>query len=575
MSALKWLALMVFLLAASAGAGFVAARWLLRSPPPPVPDELGAPPPAGPSELERRPVELPDAAPAAQVPSADPWAATNREAIAALERGELEHAIELFEACHRADPDQQVFARNLAEALTRRALRDHNDLHPCPDCVPMLERAVSLAPDREETGAAARALEARAADRAGLLARQLAALRPGLRRLPSRDARLEPLAAQARGHLHRAARALRARPVEIGGPRIAVVLYERESFDKVTGLGHWAGGAFDGTVRVPVEDVDDEQGRLDRILRHELTHAFVRAVGGTGVPGWLNEGLAQLREPGRASSVAGARKALAGHTLFPLEACGLARELERSRSDRARLRRVAGLLRRRRSAVRRGAAVPHGRGLRVGDGARGDLPAPHARAARHRAVGPAGRALICEPRAPALRAQGLGERPIRCCRRDIDDAGARAARRPPLRPGCGRGPREAPPNQPTVSGARSVGFPPTCQADAGGKGRGGGKPPRRTHDRGITGEFGGRGSGNAARRPVGQEEQQRFQGPHTQQHRQADGDEGRHGFSLVQGQVAAEPPSPSAGDRGGWPCFVVKLIFSSCAAHPRDCGSLA
>ncbi|MEM7517310.1 MAG: hypothetical protein AAF368_10355, partial [Planctomycetota bacterium] len=88
-------------------------------------------------------------------------------------------------------------------------------------------------------------------------------------------------------------------PVEEGRERFAVVLYERDDFDRVTGLGDWAGGAFDGTIRVPVADFHREKRRLKIVLRHELVHAFVAEVAPNEreVPGWLNEGLAQYLEP--------------------------------------------------------------------------------------------------------------------------------------------------------------------------------------------------------------------------------------------------------------------------------------
>ena len=88
------------------------------------------------------------------------------------------------------------------------------------------------------------------------------------------------------------------RPVEAGEKKIAVVLYKSEGFTNVTGLGDWAGGAFDGVIRVPVDDLRDAQrvARLQDVLRHEVAHAFVQSIGGRGVPSWLNEGIAQWLE---------------------------------------------------------------------------------------------------------------------------------------------------------------------------------------------------------------------------------------------------------------------------------------
>ena len=103
------------------------------------------------------------------------------------------------------------------------------------------------------------------------------------------------------------------------GEKIRVVVYDRAEFDRLTGLGDWAGGVFDGVIRVALDDLASERGRWERVLRHELAHAFVRVVGGDGVPGWLNEGLAQLLEEENAPNVALARAQIAGEELFALE----------------------------------------------------------------------------------------------------------------------------------------------------------------------------------------------------------------------------------------------------------------
>src|SRR5690606_4471117 len=62
----------------------------------------------------------------------------------------------------------------------------------------------------------------------------------------------------------------RSDPVISAGEKIRVVLYDRAEFDHLTGLGDWAGGVFDGTIRIAVDDLDLERRRWERILRHEL-----------------------------------------------------------------------------------------------------------------------------------------------------------------------------------------------------------------------------------------------------------------------------------------------------------------
>ena len=73
---------------------------------------------------------------------------------------------------------------------------------------------------------------------------------------------------------------------------ITVVLYTREQFRDVTQSPEWAGGAYDGRIRVPVMGAMKNPREFERVLTHEFTHALVRSIAPRGVPQWLNEGLA-------------------------------------------------------------------------------------------------------------------------------------------------------------------------------------------------------------------------------------------------------------------------------------------
>ena len=77
---------------------------------------------------------------------------------------------------------------------------------------------------------------------------------------------------------------------------ITVVLYTREQFRDITQSPEWAGGAFDGRIRVPVQGALQNGKEFERVLTHEFTHALVRSIAPRGVPTWLNEGLAVLFE---------------------------------------------------------------------------------------------------------------------------------------------------------------------------------------------------------------------------------------------------------------------------------------
>jgi tetratricopeptide (TPR) repeat protein len=95
---------------------------------------------------------------------------------------------------------------------------------------------------------------------------------------------------------------------------VQVVLYTKEQFRDITQSPAWAGGAYDGRIRIPVGGrVSD--GELRRVLAHELTHAIVHNLAPRGTPQWLNEGLALVFE---GADPQRARERLAGQTLIPL-----------------------------------------------------------------------------------------------------------------------------------------------------------------------------------------------------------------------------------------------------------------
>lgn len=73
---------------------------------------------------------------------------------------------------------------------------------------------------------------------------------------------------------------------------INVVLYTDQQFHDITGAPEWAGGGFDGQIRMPVGGATQNLREFDRILTHELTHAMLHSIASRNVPAWLHEGLA-------------------------------------------------------------------------------------------------------------------------------------------------------------------------------------------------------------------------------------------------------------------------------------------
>lgn len=102
---------------------------------------------------------------------------------------------------------------------------------------------------------------------------------------------------------------------------IVVILYSNQQFKDVTQSPGWAGGVFDGKIRIPVGNLDLNDPRLERVVRHEFSHALVHSIA-PSIPTWLNEGLARHFEGG--SEAATEKKALRGiaakNMLIPLEA---------------------------------------------------------------------------------------------------------------------------------------------------------------------------------------------------------------------------------------------------------------
>jgi hypothetical protein len=253
------------------------------------------------------------------------WAELNKQAIAALDAGIDAKAVELFEQCHVAVPTEPIFTANLAEALARLAssMFDGGGGEARKTALAHMTRASELAPERDDIR---RRLEQM---------RQLAKSEEGMWTDESEHFQLSydgsrndllwrnsELSMVLEGAYQQYGELFGFYPVENGRAKIRVILYRREGFHEATGIGHWAGGLYDGTVRVPVEDLGREKQTLTRVLRHELAHAFVHDLGGRTVPGWINEGLAQRLEGDSMaiaqSTLAEARKRIAGKPVIPL-----------------------------------------------------------------------------------------------------------------------------------------------------------------------------------------------------------------------------------------------------------------
>jgi len=96
---------------------------------------------------------------------------------------------------------------------------------------------------------------------------------------------------------------------------VVVMLYTKQQFRDVTQAPAWAGGIFDGRIRVPAAGAIQSPRLFERVLVHELTHAMIAMIAPRGVPTWLHEGLAQHFEGDDAEA---ARRRVARVGVIPL-----------------------------------------------------------------------------------------------------------------------------------------------------------------------------------------------------------------------------------------------------------------
>jgi len=82
---------------------------------------------------------------------------------------------------------------------------------------------------------------------------------------------------------------------------IGVILYTQQAFADITQAPGWVGALNDGRIRVPVQGLSGVNAELSRVLKHELTHSFIKQKTRGLAPTWIQEGLAQWMEGKRSS----------------------------------------------------------------------------------------------------------------------------------------------------------------------------------------------------------------------------------------------------------------------------------
>lgn len=75
---------------------------------------------------------------------------------------------------------------------------------------------------------------------------------------------------------------------------LTVILYTDRQFQDITRAPAWAGGGYDGRIRLAVGGALKAPRALDRVVIHEFVHAVISSVAPRNVPAWVNEGLASV-----------------------------------------------------------------------------------------------------------------------------------------------------------------------------------------------------------------------------------------------------------------------------------------
>jgi hypothetical protein len=264
--------------------------------------------------------------------------ATAADAWAALERGDAAKAAAIFrqELERRpSDPALHYGAGCAAFQLGRAdaalsALRKAVEL--APGFVEALTALAQVAYSGGDIDLAIRSMEKAATlnPRDGRLAQQLErwrressvhntlAERPGVRfRILYEGTTQQTIGDRVAGVLEtaywRIGKALNSYPSET----LTVILYTNRQFQDITKAPAWAGGNFDGRIRVAVGGALRTPAALDRVVTHELVHAVVATAAPRNVPAWINEGLASHLD---SSDHAWARSVIrAAGTVFPLD----------------------------------------------------------------------------------------------------------------------------------------------------------------------------------------------------------------------------------------------------------------
>src|SRR5687768_14978448 len=231
---------------------------------------------------------------ATSVAEAQSAAELNETGWKLLQRGDGARAAKVFAEALGLEPDEPVllFGAGAAAHLNGRT----------KDATTNLRRALELNPALTP----ASVLFGEIAYAEGDVALAIATYEKALKHAPTEPYLIERLAAwRADADVHRdfeERRFDRFRVMFQGQADAALAAHATEmlntekQFRDITQAPEWAGGVYDGRIRVPAAGATRSLQSFERVLTHELVHAMIANAAPKGVPAWLHEGLAQYFE---------------------------------------------------------------------------------------------------------------------------------------------------------------------------------------------------------------------------------------------------------------------------------------
>ncbi|RME37729.1 MAG: hypothetical protein D6794_06525 [Deltaproteobacteria bacterium] len=76
--------------------------------------------------------------------------------------------------------------------------------------------------------------------------------------------------------------------------KVQVLVYTHRQFRQAVDSPDWAGGVYDGKIRIPLAGIRQMTPPLRGLLFHEYAHVVVRQLSHGRCPVWLNEGIAEV-----------------------------------------------------------------------------------------------------------------------------------------------------------------------------------------------------------------------------------------------------------------------------------------